>query len=67
MIEIFKAAIKAGASDLHMKTGDFLRARINGELVPMTQQRLTHEQIRQVAMQLIPYQKDRDRIDEITD
>ncbi len=67
MIEIFKAAIKAGASDLHMKTGDFLRARINGELVPMTQQRLAHEQIRQVATQLIPYQKDRDRIDELTD
>ncbi|HEX9108012.1 MAG TPA: ATPase, T2SS/T4P/T4SS family, partial [Longimicrobiales bacterium] len=67
MIDIFKAAIKAGASDLHMKTGDFLRARINGELVPMTQQRLTHEQIKQVATQLIPHQKDRDQIDGITD
>jgi len=67
MIEIFKAAIKAGASDLHMKTGDFLRARINGELVPMTQQRLTQDQIKQVATQLIPHQKDRDLIDGITD
>ena len=67
MIEIFRSAIKAGASDLHMKTGDLFRARINGELVPMTQQRLTQEQIRQVALQLIPHKKDRDHLDDITD
>ncbi len=67
MIEIFKAAIQRGASDLHIKSGDFLRARINGELVPMTQQRLGPEQIKQIAMQLIPHQKDRDRIDELCD
>ena len=47
MVEIFKAAIQRGASDLHIKAGDFLRARITGELVPMTQQRLTTEQVRQ--------------------
>jgi twitching motility protein PilT len=67
MIEIFKSAIRAGASDLHLKTGDVLRARINGELVPMTQQRLTMDQIRQIALQLIPHQRDRERLDEITD
>src|SRR5512142_1302358 len=67
MIEIFKSAIKAGASDLHMKTGDFLRARVNGDLIPMTQQRLSQDQIRQIALQLIPYQKDRDRLDDLTD
>jgi twitching motility protein PilT len=67
MIEIFKAAIQRGASDLHIKAGDYLRARITGELVPMTQQRLTPEQVRQICQQLIPHQRDRDRIDELTD
>src|SRR5262245_20066569 len=67
MIEIFKAAIQRGASDLHLKAGDYLRARIAGELVPMTQQRLTPDQVRQICLQLIPHQRDRDRIDELTD
>ena len=67
MIEIFKAAIQRGASDLHIKAGDFLRARINGELVPLTQQRLSPDQIRQICLQLITHPKDRDRIDEIRD
>jgi hypothetical protein len=30
MIEIFKAAIQRGASDIHIKAGDFIRARISG-------------------------------------
>ncbi|HSL69534.1 MAG TPA: ATPase, T2SS/T4P/T4SS family, partial [Longimicrobiales bacterium] len=67
MIEIFKAAIQRGASDLHIKAGDYLRARITGDLVAMTQQRLTPDQVKQICLQLIPHQRDRDRIDEITD
>ena len=65
MIEIFKAAIQRGASDIHIKAGDFIRARINGELLPLTQQRLTPEKVEQICLQLIPHQSDRDRIDEI--
>jgi twitching motility protein PilT len=67
MIDIFKAAIQRGASDLHMKAGDFLRARINGELVPLTQQRLNPEQVQQICLQLIPHEKDRERLSEIKD
>jgi twitching motility protein PilT len=67
MVEIFKAAIQRGASDIHIKAGDYLRARITGDLVPMTQQRLTPEQVRQICLQLIPHQRDRDRLDEIND
>jgi twitching motility protein PilT len=67
MIEIFKAAIQRGASDLHIKAGDYLRARITGELVPMTQQRLTPDQVKQICLQLIQHQHQRDRIDELTD
>src|SRR4051812_4263821 len=67
MIDIFKAAIQRGASDIHIKAGDFLRARINGELVPMTQQRLAPEQIKQIALQLIPIPKDRENIENLMD
>jgi twitching motility protein PilT len=67
MIEIFKAAIQRGASDLHIKSGDFMRARIYGQLVPITQQRLTPEQVGQICTQLIPHQRDRDRLDELMD
>jgi twitching motility protein PilT len=67
MIEIFKAAIQRGASDIHIKAGDFIRARITGELVPLTQQRLSPEQVAQICVQLIPNQADRDRIDTMHD
>ncbi|HEX7118344.1 MAG TPA: type IV pilus twitching motility protein PilT [Longimicrobiales bacterium] len=66
MIEILKAAIQQGASDIHIKSGDFVRARIQGELVPITRQQLSPDQTRQLALQLIP-QWDRDRIDELRD
>ena len=36
MIEILKAAIQRGASDIHIKAGDNVRARIVGNLVPVT-------------------------------
>ena len=67
MNEMFKKAIQDGASDIHIKAGDFVRARLNGELIPLTDQKLSHEQVRQLAVKLIPYEKDRDRIDELQD
>jgi twitching motility protein PilT len=66
MIEIFKAAIQRGASDIHIKAGDFIRARISGELVPLTQQRLSPEQVAQICAQLLP-PGDRERLDSISD
>ena len=67
MNEIFKAAIQRGASDLHIKAGDVIRARIHGRLVALTQQRMTQEQVKALALQLMPLEKDRARIDEISD
>jgi twitching motility protein PilT len=66
MIEIFKAAIQRGASDIHIKPGDYIRARVMGDLVPLTQQRLSPEQVQQICAQLIPA-RDRDRLEDITD
>lgn len=67
MTEIFKAAIERGASDVHMKSGDVVRARIHGSLFPMTEQKLTHEQVRQIALKLIPHERDRQKIDDLLD
>jgi len=67
MEKIIKAAVDRGASDLHIKAGDVFRARINGRLVPLTKQRLTPEQTKVIAKQLIPSEEDRARIDRIRD
>jgi twitching motility protein PilT len=39
MEKIIKAAVDRGASDLHIKAGDVFRARVHGELVPLTNRR----------------------------
>ena len=67
MNEMFKKAIEDGASDIHIKAGDFVRARLNGQLTPLTEQKISHAQVRELAIKLIPHEKDRERIDEITD
>lgn len=67
MEKIIKAAVERGASDLHIKAGDVFRARINGKLVPLTKQRLTPEQTRAIAHQLIVGDDDRARLDRLRD
>lgn len=65
--KIIQAAVKRGASDLHIKAGDVFRARIDGKLVPLTKQRLTPDETRAIALKLIPHEEDRKRIDQLTD
>ena len=67
MEKIIKAAVKRGASDLHIKAGDVFRARVNGELVPLTKQRLTPAQTREIALKLIASETVKERIDELQD
>ena len=67
MENIIKAAVARGASDLHIKAGDVFRARIDGELKPLTKQRLTPEQTKTIALKFIPTEEDRKRIDQIRD
>jgi len=66
MIEILKGAIQRGASDVHIKAGDFIRARIGGELVPITKQQVPAEQTRQLAQQLVP-EWEKQNIDKLRD
>ena len=67
MEKIIKAAVDRGASDLHIKAGDVFRARIHGELVPLTKQALTPEQTRSIALHLMQNEDDKARIDKILD
>jgi twitching motility protein PilT len=67
MESIIKAAVERGASDVHIKAGDVFRARIDGELRPLTKQRLTPEQTRTIALKFIATEEDRNRIDQIRD
>ena len=67
MIEILKAAIQRGASDIHIKAGDNVRARIFGSLEPVTEQRLSNDQVKALAIKLMPHEDDRDRIDDLLD
>ena len=67
MNEMFKKAIADGASDIHIKAGDFVRARVDGSLTPLTDQKVSHAQVRELALKLIPHEQDRARIDELMD
>ena len=67
MQELFKAAVERGASDIHIKAGDFMRARVHGVLQPLTQQRLTPEQVKGIAVQLIPHEDDRKNFEKLLD
>ncbi len=49
LARVLKAAVLRGASDVHVKAGDVFRARVEGELIPLTKQRLTPQQTRALA------------------
>jgi len=67
MQELFKAAVERGASDIHIKAGDYMRARVHGILQPLTQQKLTVEQVKGIALQLIPHEEDRRSFEKLLD
>jgi twitching motility protein PilT len=67
MQELFKAAVERGASDIHIKAGDFIRARIHDDLQPLTQQRVTAERVKGIALSLIPHEDDKANFDKLLD
>ncbi|MDH5589813.1 MAG: PilT/PilU family type 4a pilus ATPase, partial [Gemmatimonadota bacterium] len=67
MQEMFKAAVERGASDIHIKSGDVIRARIHGDLLALTQQKLTNDQVKAIAVKLIPHEEDRQKLDRVLD
>jgi twitching motility protein PilT len=64
---LIKAAVDRGASVIHIKAGDVLRARIEGKIVKLSNQVFSEEETVKIALKLIPSEKDRERFDEIRD
>lgn len=64
---IIRAAVDRGASDVHIKAGDVVRARIDGRLVALTKQALTAEQTRAIALHLMSADAERRTIDTLQD
>ncbi|MGH7584597.1 MAG: type IV pilus twitching motility protein PilT [Gemmatimonadales bacterium] len=67
LARVLKAAMLRGASDVHVKAGDVVRARVEGELVPLTKQRLTPAQTRALAAMFAGLSADDNRVDTIRD
>lgn len=65
--KIIKAAVDRGASDIHIKADDVVRARIDGRLVVLTKQALNAEQTRAIALHLMSSDVDRSSIDTLMD
>ncbi len=67
MQRLIKAAVDRGASVIHIKAGDVLRARIEGKVVKLSNQVFTEEETKNIALKLIHNERDRERFDEIRD
>ena len=67
LARVLKAAVQRGASDVHVKAGDVFRARVNGELIPLTKQRLTPQQTRALAAMFAGMSPDDSRMDTLRD
>ncbi len=64
---IIKAAVERGASDVHIKADDVVRARIDGRLVALTKQALSAEQTRAIALHLMGNDAEKEKIDTLRD
>ena len=64
---VIRAAVERGASDIHVKGGDFVRARITGKLMPLTRQKLTPDQARAFALTVLPNDRVREQVDSLQD
>jgi len=64
---LIRAAVARGAASIHIKANDVLRARIHNDLIPLSETPFTAEETRQIALELLPNETFRRRIDEIWD
>ncbi len=67
MEQLLEAAVESGAQSLLIKAGDVFRARIDGELVKLSEKPFTPEDTRRIALQLLPEEEAGDGIDQLTD
>ncbi len=64
---LIRAAVGRGAASIHIKAKDVFRARIHNDLIPLSETPFTAEETRQIALELLPNETFRRRIDEIWD
>ncbi|MBA2566107.1 MAG: PilT/PilU family type 4a pilus ATPase [Gemmatimonadetes bacterium] len=62
---ILKLAVARGASDIHVKAGDVIRVRVDGNLVPMGEKPLTVQQVRALAERVVGDGRLREGLDSI--
>ncbi|MFN2431764.1 MAG: type IV pilus twitching motility protein PilT, partial [Gemmatimonadota bacterium] len=55
-------AVGRGASDIHVKTGDVIRARVDGKLVPLSDQPLGAAQVQAIAERVVGDRRVRDAL-----
>jgi twitching motility protein PilT len=67
MEKLIRAAVDRGSESLHIKAGDVFRARIKGELVRLSEEPFTNEEIRGIAIDLLPDESLRESVDGLTD
>ncbi|UCG75113.1 MAG: PilT/PilU family type 4a pilus ATPase, partial [Gemmatimonadota bacterium] len=67
MEKLIRAAVDRGSESLHIKAGDVFRARIKGELVRLSEEPFTNEEIRGIAIGLLPDESLRESVDGLTD
>jgi twitching motility protein PilT len=67
LARVLKAAVLRGASDVHAKAGDVFRARVDGELVPLTKQLLTTQQTRALAAMFAGMEPEDPRMETLRD
>ena len=52
--DLLKIAVERGASDLHLKAGSYPMIRLRGDLTPLSQERLSHEDMVAMSTVVLP-------------
>jgi twitching motility protein PilT len=52
--DLLKVSVERGASDLHLKAGGYPMIRVRGGLVPLSQDRLSHEDMTAILQTVMP-------------
>lgn len=62
---LLESAVRMGATDIHVRAGDVLQARIDGALVPMDTPRLAPTDTRALAVRVLESNGSADRIEDV--
>jgi len=52
--DLLKVSVERGASDMHLKAGGYPMMRVRGQLTPLSQERLTHEDMTAILQTVMP-------------